>query len=409
MFFKSFVVRKSTEVIPAVPESDLVSTELSDIQMFAADQEKNKLMEENQRLKEALENMEKKFKTENERATTLENEIKKHKAQEICSNKFEKSVEKIFTSGQIRKLKDPHARIVHWTVNDIAHAIALHAAGPRAYRWMQKNNHPLPGESTLRRWANKIDISPGILRFVFKLMGTYDLPEIDKVCVILADEMKIKKSYEYDRNSDTLLKPANYVQVIMARGLFCNWKQPIFYDFDRNLSKSLLFEIIKKLDNIGFNVIGITNDLGGGNRGLWKSLGITEEAPFFFHPTNVNDKIYAFADVPHLVKLIRNHFLDSEFFIHGKKVNKKPLLELFESTHGKDLNIAHKLTTHHLTVKNAGRQKVKFATQLFSHTNSKAISRMGSLGLLKSENWLECANLLKIVSKLCITNNSKLT
>jgi len=35
----------------------------------------------------------------------------------------------------------------------------------------------------------------------------------------MADEMKIKKSYEYDKKNDALLKPANYAQVIMARGL----------------------------------------------------------------------------------------------------------------------------------------------------------------------------------------------
>jgi len=133
---------------------------------------------------------------------------------------------------------------------------------------MHKNNHPLPGESTLRRWANKIDISPGILSFVLRLMETYDLPEIDKVSALLFDEMKVKNSYEFDRNSDTLLKPSNYVQVIMARGLFCNWKQPLFYDFDRKISKPLLFEIINRLDNIGFKVVAITNDLGGGNRDL---------------------------------------------------------------------------------------------------------------------------------------------
>lgn len=349
-------------------------------------------MEEIKKLKMELENS----KIEND---SLKKVIKNNEIQKLL---FEKSVEKIFTPGQIRKMKDPHSKVVHWKVNDISHAIALHAAGPRSYRWMRNNNHPLPGESTLRRWANKIDIRPGILKFVLTLLQSYSLPEMDKVCVILADEMKIKKAYEYDRNSDTLLKPANYVQVIMARGLFCNWKQPLFYDFDRNLDKSLLLEIIKKLSNIGFNVVAITNDLGGANRGLWKSLGITEEAPFFFHPINMNEKIYTFADVPHLVKLIRNHFLDSEFLIHGKKINKKPLLELFDCTRGRDLNIAHKLTSHHLNVKNAGRQKVKFATQLFSHTNSKAISRMGSLGHLKSENWLECSNLLKIVSKFSI-------
>lgn len=47
----------------------------------------------------------------------------------------------------------------------------------------------------------------------------------------------------------------------------------------------------------------------------------------------------------------------------------------------------------------AQRQKVKYATKLFSHTISKAISRMGMLGLYTTENnWSECSDFFKIVN-----------
>jgi len=44
------------------------------------------------------------------------------------------------------------------------------------------------------------------------------LDSAQKVCVLSFDEMKIRKTYCYDRASDSTLHPVNYVQVAMLRG-----------------------------------------------------------------------------------------------------------------------------------------------------------------------------------------------
>lgn len=189
-------------------------------------------------------------------------------------------IAKIFTERQRKYLGNLNKRI-YWTSHDIAPAISLHSAGPRSYRWLLKNKYPFPAESTLRRWASKITVQPGALPFVFQLMKNAELTKFDKVCVIMADEMKIKKSYDYDKKTDTMLPPANYVQVVMARGLFSNWKQPIFFDFDCQLTKSMLNFLIEKLEEIDFNVVAIVSDMGGGNRKFWNTLDVSKEKPFF--------------------------------------------------------------------------------------------------------------------------------
>lgn len=47
------------------------------------------------------------------------------------------------------------------------------------------------------------------------------------------------------------------------------------------------------------------------NRNVWKQFGIIgtveKTVPCFDHPTEDNRKIYAFSDVPHLFKCIRNN------------------------------------------------------------------------------------------------------
>lgn len=108
------------------------------------------------------------------------------------------------------------------------------------------------------------------------------------------------------------------------------------------------------------------------------------------------EKIFVLADVPHMIKLLRNHFIDQGFYIDGKRVDKSIILELLTCT-SKDLTITHKISASHLQVTGPQRQKVKMATKLFSHTVAQAITRAASLGHLSGKNWEECFQLFKKV------------
>lgn len=131
---------------------------------------------------------------------------------------IEERLRSIFTEGQINKLKNG-ARKQKWSENDIAHSITLYSASAKGYKLLKKNNFPLPAIRTLQDWAQKIEISPGILKPVVKILAaTKQMSEMEKICVLSFDEMKIRKSYCYDKATDTTLLPANYVQVGMLRG-----------------------------------------------------------------------------------------------------------------------------------------------------------------------------------------------
>lgn len=58
----------------------------------------------------------------------------------------------------------------------------------------------------------------------------------------------------------------------MARGLFANWKQPIYMGFDKKMTQELLEDVITRLHNIEYNVVACVSDCGGGNQGLWKTM-----------------------------------------------------------------------------------------------------------------------------------------
>lgn len=157
---------------------------------------------------------------------------------------------KLFSASQIKKLTEPKRRL-KWTVEDISKAIVHHSAGAKSYRLLLKKGYPFPAPSTLRRWLTKIKIVPGILKQVFRIVKHANLNNYQKICVISFDEMKIKASYLYDKANDETLRPYNYVQVVMLRGLFGQWKQPIFFDYDCKLTATKLFEIIQFVESSG--------------------------------------------------------------------------------------------------------------------------------------------------------------
>ena len=75
----------------------------------------------------------------------------------------------------------------------------------------------------------------------------------------------VSKVWSYDKGTDTLYKPKSKVQCVMIRGLMTSWKQIIYYNFDTNMTKDLLFELITKVEHTRFPVTGMVKDLGPTN------------------------------------------------------------------------------------------------------------------------------------------------
>lgn len=311
------------------------------------------------------------------------------------------AVRRVFTDGQLKRLQNPMRRF-RWSPENISTGIAIHAAGPRAYRLLLRKKYPLPAVSTLQKWSAKIPMRPGILHSVLQIAVKANMTPLEKVCVLSFDEMKIKKKFIYKKETDETLKPASYAQVAIIRGLFGHWKQPVFYDFDCPMTVAVLKKIVMAVEKAGFRVVAMVCDLGGSNRGLLTDLGISVMKSWFPNPAAPHKNIYFFADVPHLLKLLRNHFIDSGLIVDGKEVNKSVIEEVISCTNAKsDLSIAYKISVDNLTVKDARRQNVKLAAKLFSNTVAAAIRRCIMLGEMNKDNVrcdeILCADFFKLV------------
>lgn len=315
------------------------------------------------------------------------------------NNKFHRLLKPFFTLTQINYFLNSNKKITKWSEDDICSAIALRSISPKAYKYLKyKKKIPLPCISTLNKWVKDIKVEPGILNVALRVMGCKELTVGEKACILAFDEMSVSKKYEYDKASDRIYVPHKSVQVIIARGILGSWRQPVYFDYDKPMSNECIIEIIRKMEHYGFPVHGIVCDLGGSNRSLFNQLDISENKSYFENPFDNSRNIHVFADVPHLIKLIRNNLLTHGINVGGNIINSNPLFELVAHDQG-DFKIAYKISRYHLTVKGSELQNVKTAVNVMSETVGNAIKYLGSKGKLESNNWQATANFILLVDK----------
>lgn len=315
-----------------------------------------------------------------------------------------------FTETQIQCLVH-HTRAPSWKEEDISRAVTLRSLSPKAYRFLrEKWNFPLPSPSTISRWVSKLKVEPGALLPVIELLHNKasTMSEKGRLCAISFDETAVAQEWSYDIGTDTLYSPPKNVQCVMLRGLTVSWKQIIFYAFDTPMTKDILFDLICKVEAVGFIVMAMVCDLGSTNMRLWRTLGINVNNTSFTNPA-ASREIFVFADAPHLLKLTRNNFLDHGFTLDGHSfptVTSSSVREIIVRS-VRDLKTTHRLSDKHINVEGVKRMNVRLAAQLMSETTAKTIKYFGEQGLLKSYDWDDTSKCLAIVDSWFDLFNSR--
>ena len=114
-----------------------------------------------------------------------------------------------------------------------------------------------------------------------------ELPEHEKLCILSFDEIYISQDIEIDRQKEQKIGPHKTVQFGMIRGLFKNWKQPIYYNYDQRLTCDILNETIGTLYDAGYTVVETTTDLGSTISEVWNKFNIgtsDNKHCYFNHP-----------------------------------------------------------------------------------------------------------------------------
>ena len=303
----------------------------------------------------------------------------------------------------------------------IAQNINFYSA--RTYNYLRDSlNFKLPSNETLIRWAPLRNVSPG-----FNPDLLLNLKEIvsnmsakGKEAILVFDEIKIKSSLEYNSFLDEIqgfendgvsrkLLLGKQVCVFMVKGLYENWKYVLSYfltstGIKNGPLKDKIESNIEHCNALGLNVRAVTSDQGSNNRAAFKNLNISPETPSF----KVNNKeIFVLYDAPHLIKSLRNMLMTRNLKTPDGTVSWDIIRQLYELDQN-SVRLCPKLTTKHIFPNAFEKMKVKYATQIFSHSVASAILTAVKSGKFSGcqESALATATFIEKINKLFDCLNS---
>ena len=304
-----------------------------------------------------------------------------------------------------------------WSSSTLKKSLQLHfACGHTGYNVLLSHNYSLPSLRTLRRSLENFRFNTGILSEVFTYLAikVSAMSPQERECCMTLDEMSITAGVQYDNRNDNFLGGVTlpghsgtdtHVLVFMLGGITTRWKQTIAYYYAGNSTDGRVFadiviQIIRMCHEIGLNVTAVTSDMGSPNRAMWKKLGIVigrgiAAKNSFPHPCNSENNVCILADVPHLIKNVRNHIVSGQdivlpqhivqrFQLPSATVSVAPLNRLVKFQEHRDLKPAPRLTSKHLDISHFDKMKVSQALHVFSHSVSSALRLM-----VATENWEE--------------------
>ena len=201
----------------------------------------------------------------------ISNSVKRDIVHEVLKPYFTEAMINWF----LRKPKEgKQKRGWNWSTTDFTIALTIRRLSAKTFNYIRsKNLIPLPGMSTIRQHYANFVLEEGHFSQVHTLLGlmALEMTERQKIVVLSFDEVNTKGDITFDVKQDRVVGPHCDINVMMVRGLYGNFKIPIWAGYDKKMTKELLFDIINKVEADGFEIRGIVFDCG--NQGVMSELG----------------------------------------------------------------------------------------------------------------------------------------
>ena len=128
----------------------------------------------------------------------------------------------------------------------------------------------------------------------------------------------------------------------------------------------------------------------------------------FPHPCHHDRRVHVIFDICHMIKLARNTFSDLKIFCttFNEKISWQHILLLYQTQQKDILHLGNKLESQHVKWQNH-KMKVKFATQLFSHSFSAAITFLRNIKLTGFEDSKPTSDFILLMNDVFDALNSK--
>ncbi|XP_063623639.1 uncharacterized protein LOC134804659 [Cydia splendana] len=277
-------------------------------------------------------------------------------------------------------------------------ALSIMKQSPKCYRFLHKI-FILPSRSTLNKMVAGLKIESGICPQVFEVIRreTEKWSYKKKLCSVIFDEMSLEAGLSYDKNKDKINGLvelgerkndfADHALVFMLRGAVHKWQQPIAFYFCQGATKgtelkSILVDIITAVVGCGLKPISLICDQGSAFQAALNCLKadtardqlLTNQEPD--GTVTINEvKLMVIFDPPHLIKGLRNNFLNKDISFEGKLSTWRDIVDVYETDcNNMETRMLHKLNDQHVIPEKIKKMKVKNCVKVFSYTLSSALS-----------------------------------
>ena len=175
----------------------------------------------------------------------------------------------------------------------------------------------------------------------------------------------------------------------------------------REEMEDLMKDAIDKVEGIGLNVVVVMSDMGSNFQSLATHLGVTPEKPWFLHN---GKKYFLMFDPPHIIKCIWNNLMNYKFQFGKYTAQWQDIVEFFNKDKKLPIRAVPKITEKHIRRNNFCKMKVKYATQIPSHTVAASLCMYVSVGglspsaagtaefIFKFDSIFDCLNISTINS-----------
>uniref|UniRef100_A0A1B6CRV3 THAP-type domain-containing protein n=1 Tax=Clastoptera arizonana TaxID=38151 RepID=A0A1B6CRV3_9HEMI len=287
--------------------------------------------------------------------------------------------------------------------NTMIVASIMHTISPHAYNFLRHSGCvTLPHPKTVQSLCNKLLTDPTIeerqsfcsyAKNIFKY-----LKEDEKHMILLMDEIHIKPYLDYKGGNivgsafnTTSLATTAYV--FMIASVKSSFKEVIHIsplcNIDYKVLHQFLTTIIKELEKIGFRVFCVVSDNNAINSKAMSQFSPKKDLSIVYpHPYDTSRPLFYLFDTVHLLKCIRNNWLNSkpsqtlcfpDFNTGNQKVaDFSAIKTLYYLEHDKLLKFGYSLSLKSLFPSNLERQNVKLVLKVFNSFVKEALTNFGS-------------------------------
>lgn len=226
---------------------------------------------------------------------------------------------------------------ISWTHTELCKAFSLQRLNIPLFNYMcSKFSIPLPQEDDISKFVRNVQLVRGLQTTMLQILENAGevYKDHERIVVLQVSYVKIAEQFEYDERSDSIWGPHKFLTAIVARGLYSDWSQLMYVNFDVRVTKLNLNSVIEALHKINFSVVACTCNFEDSPSDLWTELDVSCGKNYFLHPIT-NEQIYAFYYVDDLLVATNKQFIDGRLALDVHSINRQPVMQAIQKNYRK--------------------------------------------------------------------------